>query len=270
MKEAPIDAYQTIGNFEKGSSFTHPTDRKLITNPVAIQKVRDFFKNTSADFDLYFVNTKEGRKFTEVGEVEEEFIFDDLKINPEQLQNGRINKAHITVFFTNNKGAERFPMTPWIMAHRFGHVIRRLYAWDEYSSWVDNKFLGILRDYGFNSKEFKDYYSLAGYQLKRKWQLAKRNMAEILGTFKSARDKNLREEFEFNYEWFALYLKTGKTPLNPLPDSVTLGHQSFGRPTIYRLQNKEDAQDEWTELTRDAHYYMENVLSECIGKIFVM
>ena len=42
--EAPIDNYSTIGDFTKGSSFTKKADRALVTHPVAIQKVKDFFK----------------------------------------------------------------------------------------------------------------------------------------------------------------------------------------------------------------------------------
>jgi hypothetical protein len=271
LMEVPVDNYSTIGDFSKGSSYTNPVDRKLITNPVAIQKVKDFFKNTSANFDFYFVNTKDARNHTEVGEVKEDFVYDELNIKPEQLKDGRINRDNITVFFTNNKGAERYPMTAWIMAHRFGHVIRRLYAWEEYTSWVDEQFNVILKSYGYNNVyNSRNYYNNTDYKDKRKYDLAKRNLAETLGTFKSARDKNLREEFEFGYEWFALYLKTGKTPLNPLPPTMVLGHEAFGRKQMYRLRDADDAQQAWNDLTRDGHYYMENVLTECIGKIFVM
>lgn len=259
--ESVVDVHQTIGDFSKGSSFTDKRDRALITNPVAIQKVRDFFKNTSAAFDFYFVNTKEARKFTEIGKVSEDFIFNELKIKTEQLQNGRINKDHITVFFTNNKGSEKIPLTPWIIAHRFGHVIRRDYVWkEEYAPWIERKLGEILQDYGIIKTDRYD----------RKYLIAKRHLCEEIGTFKSARDKNLREEFEFDYEVFAQYLKSGRVAFNPLPDALLSGHAAFGRKQYNRLKDRENAMASLAELQNDFEYYAENVLSNAIGNIYVM
>jgi hypothetical protein len=119
MTEMPVTHHGNIGDFSKGSSFTNKADRALVTHPVAVKKIKDFFQNTSADFDFYFVNTKHARHHTEVGAVKQDFIFSELKITPDQLKNGEINGDAITVFFTNNKGGERAPLTPWIIAHRF-------------------------------------------------------------------------------------------------------------------------------------------------------
>lgn len=268
IKEAPIDTFQTIGDFSKGSSFTSKADRALVTHPVAVQKVKDFFKNTTANFDFYFVNTKDARKFTEVGEVKEDFIYKDLKIQPSQLKDGKINKDNITVFFTNNKGAERAPLTPWIMGHRFGHVVRNLYSWkEELSPWVERLSEYILEDYGI--KKTHKWHS-RGSSVNREYQIAMRHLYETIGTFKSARDKNLRDYFEFHYELFTQYLKDGSIKFNSLPDVLIVGHGSYGSKKQRRLLNRESAEENLDELSRDYHYYAENVLSDCVGKIFVM
>ena len=73
--EAPVDTFQTVGDFDKGASFRDKRDRDLIKNPITLTKVKDFFKNTSSDFDFYFVNLKGRRSFAEKGDVSTDFIF---------------------------------------------------------------------------------------------------------------------------------------------------------------------------------------------------
>lgn len=271
IDENVIDTLQTIGDFSKGSSFTNKSDRALVTHPVAVQKIKDFFKNTKENFDLYFVNTKYARRYVELGEVKESFIFDDLKITPDQLKNGEINHDNITVFFTNNKGDERAPFTPWIMAHRLGHVIRRVYTWEkELNPWIDKHLINILNSYGVWQVKYIPSSGGGNYASFRRYELAKRHLCETLGTFKSARNKNLRNYGEFNYELFAQYLKDGKITLNNLPDVLLIGHAAFGRKDLRRLKNKKHADESLTELRENYEYHAESVLSECVGKIFVM
>lgn len=275
LNEAPVDVHQTIGNFSKGSSFTHKQDRALVTSPVSVQKVRDFFKNTVVDFDFYFVNTKEARNFTEVGKVDENFIYTKLKITPEQLKDGGINYDNITVFFTNNKGAERVPLTAWVLAHRFGHVVRREHRWnDKLEPWLESKLSGILGCYGVQKVVYNPYtygnHGSGNYNSSRKYKIALRHLCETIGTFKSARDKNLRAEFEFNYEIFAQYLNTGNVTFNPLPEVLLVGHSGWGRKSHRRIENMDHAQTLMDELTHEYPRFAESVLAEAQGNIFVM
>ncbi len=262
FSEAPVDTYQTIGNFDKGSSFTDKRDRALITNPVAIQKVKNFFKNTDINFDFYFVNTKDARKYMEIGKVDKDFIFNELGIPPEQLKNGKINHKNATIFFTNNKGDERMPLTAWVIAHRLGHAIRREYAWYDYlRPWVNAKLDTILRSYGIIEKK---------YEYDRQFQLAKRHLCESIGTFKSARDKNLRDEGEFEFELFAQYLNSGGVSFNPLPIHLNTGRHAYYTKRFNSTDLKEDAEYALQELSKDYHYYVHSVLTDIEGNIYVM
>lgn len=262
LDEAPIDVYQTIGDFSKGSSFTHKPDRMLITHPVAIQRVKNFFKNITEEIDFYFVNTKYARKYMELPRpVDDDFIFNDLKITPDQLVNGKINKDHITVFFTNNKGDERAPMTPWIIAHRFAHVVKNTYAFEEYSEWLNRKLDEILEAYGFKKERYVTY--------DRNHLLMKKHLCNMLGTFKSARDKNLRNSNEFSFECFAQYIAGGEVKINDLPDRIAMSY-SYGRPQYRMVIDKEMRDDAIHELRVDFRYYIENVFTDCVGKTFVM
>lgn len=272
INEMPIDTYQTIGDFSKGSSFTKSSDRAIITNPVAIQKVKNFFKGTSVDFDFYFVNTKDARQYTEIGEVKEEFLWDKLKLKPEQLKDGKINHDHVTVFFTNNKGEGRIAMTPWILAHRFGHVIKRIAGFEEMVTFGDTQIQYILEAYGIKKPNRTVFYyrDKSESDAIQAYNIAKRKVCEHIGTFKSARDKNLRNDFEFYYEIFAQYLNSGKLTFNPLPESLVLGHAAFGRPKVYRLLDQTMGDDAILNMTNTFPYYMEEVLNGCVDRIFVM
>jgi hypothetical protein len=128
----------------------------------------------------------------------------------------------------------------------------------------------ILNCYGVPKVNRAAGWGEGNYKAVRKYSLAKRHLCETLGTFKSARDKNLREEFEFDYELFAQYLRTGKATLNTPPDVLLIGHGAFGRKEYARLKNREQVMDAWRSMQDDYEYMAENVLGECIGKIFVM
>lgn len=271
LSEAPISTHQTIGDFSKGHSFHKAADRALVTNPVAVKKVTDFFKNTSADFDFYFVNTKEARKYMELGKVKKDFVFNEMGIKPEQLKDGEINPNAITVFFTNNRGDERAPLTPWIIAHRLGHVFRREYGWEHYlQTWVEQQLNGIMIAYGISPKKFTGWGLGDNYASVRRYEIALRHLCETIGTFKSARDKNLRNANEFEYELFAQYLKDGAIKLNPCPDVLPTGQHAYRNLRFVDQERKEYAESHIRELTQDYSHYAEAVLSDCIGNIFVM
>jgi hypothetical protein len=261
LNEVPVDTYSTIGDFNKGASFGDKRDRALIIHPVAIQKVRDFFKNTSVDFDFYFVNLSGRRKFAETGKVKEDFIFNPypkgLGIKPDQLKGGKINDNNITVFFVGNTAAEKVPLTSWTIAHRFGHSVRREYSYNVYTDWLESQFDDILKLYNVT----KD----PGSFLK-----PKANLFNQIGTMKSARDSKIDRPFEFYYELFAQYLKDGKVTFNRLQPTIIKGSAAYGRKEYARTQNIEEVNDILGGIERDFGYYAEDVLGGCVGNIYVM
>ena len=269
LVEAPIDTYATIGDFSKGASFRDKRDRDLVTHPVAIQKVKDFFKNTSTDFDFYFVNLKGRKRFAELGLVKKDFIFkpypDGLGITPEQLKDGKINENNITVFFVGNTAAEKVPMTSWTIAHRFGHVIRRGQIFDVYSNWLESQFKEVLMLYGM-------YYSPDDRwgNGTRQTEKAKAQLFNQIGTMKSARDHKIDRPFEFYYELLAQYLKNGKITFNRLTPTIVKGFVAYGRKEYARTSDIEEVNQILGGIERDFRYYAEDVLSSCVGDIYVM
>ena len=69
-----------------------------------------------------------------------------------------------------------------------------------------------------------------------------------ISTFKSARDNNVRTNYEFIYEFLAQFLITGHIKFNPLPDKLLINHV-FGKPQYRKMQFNE----------HDIEYYNKNL-----------
>jgi hypothetical protein len=281
IAEAPMDTFQTIGDFDKGASFRDKRDRDIIKHPVTLTKVRDFFKNTSTDFDFYFVNLPSRRKFAEKGVVSQDFLFkpmpDGLGITREQLRNGSINDNNITVFFVGNSAGEKIPMTAWTMAHRFGHAIRGEYGFIQLTNWLETSFEEVLRHYNLDKGKTSggnDYrnYDRDGQptRLPDITRLVKSSLFNQIGTMRSAREGKISRYFEFYYELFAQYLKDGKITLNRLKPHIRKKYGAYGREEMAYTKNIEEVNELIHQIERDFGYYAEDALGEIVGKTFIM
>lgn len=280
IAEAPVDTFQTIGDFDKGASFGDRRDRELIKHPVTLTKVKDFFQNTSVDFDFYFVNLTGRRRFAEKGLVKPEFLFtpypQGLGITKEQLKNGSLNDNTITVFFVGNTAGEKVPMTAWTMAHRFGHAIRREYAFVQLTNWLETEFEEVLREYNIDKTKTSggvnyDDYGRGGFgTYPDTHRLVKASLFNQIGTMRSAREGKIKRYFEFYYELFAQYLKDGKITLNRLKPVIRKKYGAYGREETAWAKNIEDVNDRIASIERDFSYYAEDALSELVGKVFIM
>jgi hypothetical protein len=270
LNEVPLGTYTTIGGFEKGASYKDPRDRAALSHPVTIQKVKDMLKNTSVDFDFYFVNKPGLRKFSEKGKVPYDFIVkpypEGLGLNPNQIE---INNNNITVFFVGNTAADKIPMTAWTIIHRVGHVMNRTPQFQDYTKWLDNEFNELLKIYG-KSKE-NTRYGNNDYKKSRTFDLAKGRLFNSIGTMRSAREGKLsRRYYEFYYELFVQYLKDGKITFNPLTKNLLVGFGPYGSKSIATTQNLAEAQEKLDSIANAIPYLIEDVLGASVGDIFVM
>ena len=270
LNEAPLGTYTTIGGFEKGASYKDPRDRAALSRPVTIQKVKDMLKNTSVDFDFYFVNKPGLRKFSEKGKVPYDFIVkpypEGLGIDPNKIE---INNNNITVFFVGNTAADKIPMTAWTIIHRVGHVMNRTPQFQDYTKWLDNEFNELLKIYGKSKENAR--YGNDDYKKSRTFDLAKGRLFNHIGTMRSAREGKLsRRYYEFYYELFVQYLKDGKITFNPLTKNLLVGFGPYGSKTIASTQNLAEAQEKLDMIANTIPYLIEDVLNANIGDIFVM
>lgn len=257
--ETPLTDYQPIGDFEKPGSFTTTKyDPKLAVNPVNIKKAFTFFENTNYDFRIYPVNKPGLRKYSEHGRISPEEL---LKILPEAESILRDPKSEdsITIFYVSNVGAEKVPFTPWIMAHRMGHVLRKdNWNWDEYYVKPYKRLLvevGYM--YGLNNVDLMSAPAVM--------------IANTIGTMKSARNNRITRPYEFLYELLAQYLnsKDNSVKFNPIPRVIQ------SRRGILRCNESDEVLTEFNELlrgmhTRDLNYAIESILGASLNAIYLM
>ena len=280
VDEMALASYKTLGDFSKPGSF-RGVDKRLVPHPKSELKAAKFFEQTPYDFRLFFANKRGIDIYGEYGPMSPEEI---VKVFGEEDAKKILDNHDdaITVVFVSNSGAEKVMMTPWIMAHRFGHAIqagagqnRTWNAWTE----VERHFFSQINQILVN-----DYGKQAGAAtrrvntddaFRRALSTEYNALFNAIGTQRSSRERQINRPYEFMYEMFAQYLKTGTVTLNPLPDRIPYGKMVFGRPSQYLTLKPEVRNDPNTKyitdtLGNDIAILFGDVLSNAVGKIYVM
>jgi hypothetical protein len=269
ISEAPLADYMPLGDFERGKGgFRHDVDKKLVTNPVAIGKVYKFFGRTPHDIRIFPVQVRGGGSYLETGEVDVDQLVKIVGQDNAQRILGGHGPDAITIVFTNNTGAERIPLTAWMMAHRIGHAIRKggaERAWAEADKHFWNGINEIMRDVYRLSVQRGSFSSMSNSDYKA--------LIDAIGTMRSARQKTIARPYEFVYEMFAQYLNTGEVKFNPAPKTLMSRQQAWGRNQPIRSINDE-TQREATQMLETLSYDMEllfnDVMSAALGRVYVM
>jgi len=280
ITEVPLQSYEPIGDFDKPGPFRGP-DKKLVPHPTNILKTQKFLEKTPYDFRLFFSNIPGTGKYSEYGPADDtklREIFGDEQA--QQIIDG--SDDAITVVFVGNKGDAKVPLTPWVMAHRFGHAIqagqRGKQVWSTWGGAEKHFFSQVnsmLEEY--YGKAPKDPYSNYRAVANMNYTLIPEYNAlfNAIGTQRSSRQNQIKRPYEFLYELFAQYLGTGRVTLNPLPVSLGYGKKAWGTPTKYlnmkpEYRSNEDAKEAADILGRDMEYMFSDVLDSSLGQIFVM
>ena len=278
LTEAPIEDYNLLGDFERNSSYRKPVDRKLLTNPKAAAKIQAQWSKTKFPFNMYFINSPEAGHHREVGMVNQAWLEANM---PKALAEINIRSDAINVLYTGNSADQHVPMTGWIMAHRLSHAMDR-----SKGNKRDVFEVGEAREAMFRTMGsiLTDAYGIAGAPQSQKqwsnartneygpnWNTVYRRFYETIGTMRSARERKIRDEFEFLHELFAQYIITGKVDFNPLPQGF--GFREGNSNRYARMAHPGDA-DYYNGLLEDLadtlYWTFENILGSVVGKTFVM
>lgn len=273
LSEVPMADYQPLGDFDKPGPF-RGADKKLVPHPRNRIKAERFFEKTPYDFRLFFSNISGTGRYSEHGPMDPEAVKIIFGEDGEEIVKG--HEDAITIVYVGNKGDAKRMLTPWLMAHRFGHAVvagSRGKAGDPAWREAENHFFGQV------NQILDDFYGMRGNpggQLK--FELSKQYNAlfNAIGTQRSSREGEISRPYEFLYELFAQYLGTGGIKLNPLPVSIGYGQQAWGRPTramsvkSSELRNATERQHATELLARDMEILFNDVLGNAVGKIFVM
>ena len=265
LTEMPmIGGPKLVGNFNKNSGFKDD-DRKLLTNPKAVEKIVKQWENTPFDFDIYMVNLPRVNKseIKEKGEVSMDYVRNTLKLSPEEIPDN--DESRITVIFVGNSGAEKVPMTGWIIAHRFAHSMRR----EEGKQFRDTEFSYFSRELTrFLSPIIEQIYnyniggSLEGYDTKK---LDAKYFFNAIGTMASARNKKIVRPYEFTFELIAQWLLTGSVKLQ-FPSAIKT-NKGWYRADPESLASYNG---ELEEINNFINQHIEALIGRFVGKILVM
>ena len=274
ITEAPLADYVPLGDFNKPGPFRNKVDKKLITHPTNQLKTAKFFENTPYDFRLFFSNIPGTGKRNEIGVVSpEEVIATFGEQVGQQIITG--SEDAITVVFLGNFGSQAVMMTPWVMAHRIGHAVtasnRRnntIITWDT----VEKHFFRSINE------ALTEVYGKPEHARGVAWnrQAEYNALFNAIGTQRSSRENQIKRPYEFMYEMFAQYLKTGTVTLNPFPAQLGYGRKAWGNQAqmTARINDEEDLQKALAQKADTLGYDMQllfgDVLGELQGRIFLM
>jgi hypothetical protein len=277
LKESEVDEmalakYQPMGDFNKPGPF-RGVDKRLVPHPKNELKTQKFFEKTPFDFRLFFSNIPGTGKYSEYGPMAPDVLKVIFGDQADQIING--SEDAITVVYVGNKGDSKVMLTPWLMAHRFGHAIqagvRGKKGWSAWSE-AENHFFNAVNNL------LNEYYGKIGKpggNLKFELTPEYNALFNAIGTQRSSRSNEIRRPYEFLYELFAQYLGTGQITLNAFPTNLGYGRKAWGTPTKY-LNIKPEFRDESERknaaemLARDMELMFNDVLSSSVGQIFVM
>ena len=199
----------------------------------------------------------------------------------------------ITILFNGNYGDQKVPMTGWIMAHRISHAVSRIagfggggrvtkYQIPEFADFIKEinyMFREIVKPYRGTERMQNvnpwstgvEYYSPEKVDTRKQYL----NIAQQIGTFKSARENKISRITEFYHELFAQYLITGSIKFNTLPRSLVIRRREWGHEDrIYLQQDAEDWLEEVNEFLESEAYKIgskiQKVLDTMVGKTFLM
>lgn len=273
--EDALDTLDVQGDWNDGKS--HGYDKpslKMMQNPATVERIKKKWSKLPYDIDMYIVKGPKIHNYTELGRVSYDFVRDKLNLKID------VDDDKITVIYTNNKGSEKVPLTPWTLAHRLGHAMARdnisrdsLNMYTEINKTINKLLLEVAKFYGRNSltKEVRSGYSYN----KIPDEKLKKALVYGLATFKSARDRKLRASFEFTNELIAQYVITGKVTLNKeLPKMLPLSY-AWGKPQGLHLRfdsgrTEEDLTDIIEIAEQELYNDIEGLFGASIGNIYVM
>lgn len=234
-----------------------------------INKFKKLWENTEHDFDFFLVRNKQANKFREIGLVDLEWVRNNLG---DELASKIKDDDVITVIFTNNTGADKVPFTAWTAAHRLGHSFMRtkgmpggLQHFREFIEELQSDQRELL-DLAYRIKSPKSRFPDS------KTEKELRTLSQDMGTMRSAREKTLRNYFEFAYELLAQYLMTKNKIQFKMPANQLITRYVFGNPQgPYMSQGvSEEIQNVIENNAEKYNYMIYDVLSSAINKIFVM
>lgn len=220
ISEMPMNSIRFHGNMDREGTF-RPDDVKKFNNPKWNERVLSIFKNSPYDINLHILNGKEDKSI----DFKTDHFISNLKrkdvkgvhvaawvdkiigYRPKDYENA------LNVLMIFNEGDDRVGLTPWIVAHRIGHIFldddtkKSIHALN-----IQDAFENFIRIMTRSLDLYHlDHSTISKSELMD--EIAYRTM-----TFKSARNRNLSRAGEALIEMFAQFLIKGELVLKKIPN----------------------------------------------------
>jgi hypothetical protein len=314
----PLVGYHLIGFEDPPLSFEQ-SDMNLVASTRHQDRTAEFFSHSHHDFNLFFHNRNWGeRDFTKKGkrkeakehlndyllhgrigarvrkptgnrkEFDEQYFLDLLPANP---------KAINFVFTNNASGRDRnfIPLTPWMMAHRMGHIQMITQEWFDHEgqktdiiSWMLRAGYEILRDiYDYQivtpttgiptsedwNNHLRPYTRMDGKPNHVDSRVFHTMFANLLTT-RAGRTGKLTPWWEYHSEWMAQYVRFDEIrlpPVFPALDLATLRDEPqytvVPYPSTMLMRPTERRSTE--KFKEDLSYWYERILTLWTGHVIV-
>lgn len=222
ITEAPITDMSFHGDLETAGSF-RASDLKMMRSQVWNGRVVKAFEKCPYDIGLYFVNGPEMGKidfstplFKSTVRTTRAYEYVGLHapgwariVLGGKLPEGWENR--VNVILTQNEGADRVGLTPWMVAHRMGHCFlesngrpeNRVFA--AYEGAASNILVSLVAN--MEAHLLKAGMIPSNYESD---DSRVNKVAPFLSPFRAARDGNLRNVGEYLVELMAQFLTSGR------------------------------------------------------------
>jgi hypothetical protein len=253
ITEAPIGNIETHGDFTKPGSFQQ--DDLSLTTPKRQAKIRRVLAKAPILIDLHFVNMPHA---FDASDLQYHIKYNAQQqmgyMTPEQLAERWYvdivpRPDALNLVYLQNEGDDRVPMTPWIIAHRLGHLF-----YHTNQLMVDR----LMKQFLSTLEKSADKYNVEG---KRWHNPSWPDLAKVFGTTRACREGLMVQGriMEWFYDCFAQMCVMDDIKFNKAPETIGkfLGNDPRG------------VDREFANLHENLLIGFDNLLNGAVGKIMV-
>jgi hypothetical protein len=217
LVEAPIEDINVYGDQQQPGSFRQE-DLGIIASPKGQDKIKRVLFKIPVPVVLHFINDPTPIRGIEdvkqhlqantpsfvASKPQRSGLMDPARLQRTYGVQVQQNPDAFNLVIIENEGVERYPLSPWIIAHRMYHAFQYIGE-----NWHD-----VLREEGRVGYHFLTWLQEEQGNVSSPQGATKELLQAILPT-KAGREGQLVTSAEFFPEIFALWCVTGKITLNP-------------------------------------------------------
>lgn len=244
---------------------------KYLTRPGSQEHIVQKYEKVPFDFNVYFVRKAGFTPFTNFsmkGEIAPDKLAQILPEGGYKIEPNKIN-----IFFWHNMGADSMAMTPWMIAHRFGHAVEVLSGSHPLTKFTPVQDAEQIIKTAYQMQNYKKLAS-PDHQTTTITEAATRAFFLGVLTMASARSGKLRPD-DSPREIFAQYVMQQNIPVKQPPQQLqaeALGYDdeedyAYAKATFV-LSDPEKANAMLGQVVTNWETILQQGLDACKGKIY--